>query len=213
MFRDRGRFRWRKEILFGLVVLIVLPVLVAEVSWKKQGNDSRNDVTQIQRSPTPVQRKSTSSDRTHTMTYLYNEQGRLAGVDYGDSMVITYSYDDAGNLLSRTIRRGSLSAGDGEIERPFTYCLFQNYPNPFNPITDIRYQIADSRSPIHTTLKIYNILGQEVRTLVDEVQEPGYYTATWDGTNYHGNNVPSGIYFYQMTAGRFLKTRKMIVLK
>lgn len=110
--------------------------------------------------------------------------------------------------------QGPSATGDvnGEPKR-CTYELAQNYPNPFNPVTEIRYQIADSRSPIHTTLKIYNILGQYVRTLADEIQKPGYYTATWDGTNYHGNNVPSGIYFYQMTAGRFVQTKKMIILK
>lgn len=210
MFGDRGRFRWRKKLLFGLVVLIVLPVLVAGVSRKKQSSDSRKDVAKFQRSQTPVQRKSTSRDRTHMMTYLYNEQGRLVGVDYGDSMVITYSYDDAGNLLSRTIRRGSLSAGDGEVERPFTYGLSQNYPNPFNPMTTLKYQIPEES---HVTLRIYNVLGQEIRTLVDESIEAGEYIVIWDGRDSFGHEVASGIFFSRMEAGRFLKTRKMIILK
>lgn len=96
---------------------------------------------------------------------------------------------------------------------PKEYRLFQNYPNPFNPTTDIRYQIPDDRSPAHTTLKIFNLLGQEVRTLVDEVKDAGYYSVTWDGRDNLGNDVPSGVYFYRLTAGDFMKTRKMILTK
>ncbi|UCE20100.1 MAG: T9SS type A sorting domain-containing protein [Gemmatimonadota bacterium] len=96
---------------------------------------------------------------------------------------------------------------------PASYSLRQNYPNPFNPSTDIRYQIADSRSPHHTTLKIYNILGQEVRTLVDEVREPGYYTVTWDGRDQYGNEVSSGVYFYRLTAAGITATRRMVLMK
>ncbi|UCE19411.1 MAG: thrombospondin type 3 repeat-containing protein [Gemmatimonadota bacterium] len=93
---------------------------------------------------------------------------------------------------------------------PAEYQLSQNYPNPFNPTTDIRYQIAGGTSPVHTTLKIYNLLGQEVQTLVDEVQEPGYYTVTWDASD-----STSGIYFYQMTVnyGQWSQTRSLVLLK
>lgn len=96
---------------------------------------------------------------------------------------------------------------------PARYQLAQNYPNPFNPDTDIRYQIGDSGSSVRTTLKIYNILGQEVRTLVDEVKQPGYYTVTWNGRDHSGNEVASGAYFYRMKAGDFVATRKMLLLK
>ncbi|UCE20104.1 MAG: HYR domain-containing protein [Gemmatimonadota bacterium] len=96
---------------------------------------------------------------------------------------------------------------------PSEYSLSQNYPTPFNSCTDIRYQIPDSRSPIHTTLKIYNIIGQEVLTLVDEEKEPGFFTATWDGRNVKGNEVPGGVYFYQMKAGNFSATKRMVMIK
>ena len=100
-----------------------------------------------------------------------------------------------------------------QVGVPTQFELAQNYPNPFNPYTDIRYQIADSRSPTHTTLKIFNILGQEVATLVDEVKEPGYYTVTWDGRDEKGDEVPSGIYFYRMRAGDFTAIKKMALIK
>ncbi|UCE19681.1 MAG: T9SS type A sorting domain-containing protein [Gemmatimonadota bacterium] len=106
---------------------------------------------------------------------------------------------------------------------PSSYSLSQNYPNPFNPKTDIRYQIpapsrsrdgiGESGSPVHTTLKIYNILGQEVRTLVDEVQQPGYYTVTWDGRNSAGSQVVSGVYLYRIESGPYSDTRRMVLLR
>jgi flagellar hook assembly protein FlgD len=96
---------------------------------------------------------------------------------------------------------------------PLTFSLSQNYPNPFNPTTAISYQLKAIGSPIHTTLKIYNILGQEVKTLVDEEQEAGHYTATWDGRNEDGASISSGIYFYRIEAGRFVQTRKMLLLR
>ncbi|UCE19141.1 MAG: T9SS type A sorting domain-containing protein [Gemmatimonadota bacterium] len=91
---------------------------------------------------------------------------------------------------------------------PTQFHLSQNYPNPFNPTTDIRYQIADRRCPIHTTLKIYNILGQEVSTLVNEVKKPGYYSVTWDASN-----MANGVYFYRLKAGSFAAVKKMIIMK
>jgi outer membrane protein assembly factor BamB len=98
-------------------------------------------------------------------------------------------------------------------EPPKVIRLLQNYPNPFNPSTDIRYQIPDVGLPVHTTLRVYNILGQEVRTLVDKVQEAGYFNVTWDGKDNLGKNVTSGIYMYRLQAGDVTETREMILLK
>jgi hypothetical protein len=91
--------------------------------------------------------------------------------------------------------------------------LFQNYPNPFNVNTDIGYQIVDSRIPYPTILKIYNILGQEVKTLVDEVQETGIHTVRWDGKDEVGRDVGSGMYFYQLKVSDFVETKRMLLLK
>jgi flagellar hook assembly protein FlgD len=91
--------------------------------------------------------------------------------------------------------------------------LNQNYPNPFNPVTSIQYSVISDQSPHHVTLKIYNLLGQEVQTLVDEVQETGYYTVTWDGRDQAGNEVSSGVYFYRIRTDGFEKTMKMLVMK
>lgn len=96
---------------------------------------------------------------------------------------------------------------------PNEYSLRQNYPNPFNASTDIRYQIPDSRSPLPTTLKIYNILGQEIKIVINEEQASGQYTAPWDGLDMNGVEAPSGVYFYQLRSGTFIQTKKMLLLK
>lgn len=89
--------------------------------------------------------------------------------------------------------------------------LFQNYPNPFNPITIINYQL-----PINTDIciKIFDILGREIITLINEVKPAGKHTVQWDGKNAHGKPVSSGIYFYQLkTESGFIQNKKMILVK
>ncbi|CUT02297.1 carbohydrate-binding module family 20 domain-containing protein [Candidatus Chrysopegis kryptomonas] len=91
----------------------------------------------------------------------------------------------------------------GEV--PLTYELYQNYPNPFNPTTTIKYSIPNTE---RVTLKIYNILGQEVATLIDEEQKPGVYELKFDATN-----LASGVYFYRLQAGKFNAVKKMMLVK
>jgi hypothetical protein len=98
-------------------------------------------------------------------------------------------------------------------EPPSQYVLYPNYPNPFNPTTSIQYSVVSDQSPPHITLKIYNILGQEVRTLVNETQKPGVYSVTWDGRDGGRNEVPGGIYFYRLKAGAWTATKRMLLLK
>ncbi|KPL04738.1 MAG: hypothetical protein AMJ73_03765 [candidate division Zixibacteria bacterium SM1_73] len=120
-----------------------------------------------------------------------------------------------------------------EEESKFRFQLFQNYPNPFNAVTKIQYTVGSPKDPsdrqsrlIHTTLKIYNILGKEVRELVNTRQSPGNYTIIWDGKDNNGKEVASGIYFYQLTvrqahppeqsrgkAGNYKETRKLVLIK
>lgn len=200
---------YRKGLSWLVVLMILLPILTA-VSREEQASDTNQDVVTFQHRAISEQQKSASGDSGYTIRYDYNEQGRLVGVDYGDSTVIIYSYDNAGNLLSRVIKRGSLRTGDVETETPLTYELAQNYPNPFNPITTIRYQIPKKS---HVTLTIYNILGQEIRILVNDRQDVGTYSIVWDGRDQFDQDVSSGIFFCRMIAGQFVQTMKMIILK
>lgn len=100
---------------------------------------------------------------------------------------------------------------------PETFALSQNYPNPFNPTTEIQYELAtvagQSANRNRTVLKIYNLLGQEVRTLVDREQAPGYYSVTWNGRDNFGKLVPSGVYLYRIRSGSFVDTKKMVLVQ
>ncbi len=93
---------------------------------------------------------------------------------------------------------------------PFENALQQNYPNPFNAQTTIRYQL---REPGHVTIRIYDLLGHEVRLLTDQQKPAGEYSAQWDGKNNNGRNVTSGIYVYEMKAEGFVEKRKLLMLK
>jgi hypothetical protein len=88
--------------------------------------------------------------------------------------------------------------------------LVGNYPNPFNPSTSIQYALSED---VHVTLKVYNMLGQEMATLVDEPQAAGYRSVVWNGRNDAGGTVSSGIYIYKLSAGTFTETRRMLLLK
>ena len=94
---------------------------------------------------------------------------------------------------------------------PTEFALLQNFPNPFNPDTTIGYELAESAD---VTLQIYNVVGQVVRTLmVAEPQSVGRYQVRWDGMDDRGTPVSSGIYFYQISAGKFQDVRKLMLLK
>lgn len=88
---------------------------------------------------------------------------------------------------------------------PTEYALAQNYPNPFNPETKINYDLPVSG---HVSLKIYDLVGKEVMTLVNEIQNAGRYSATFSGVN-----LASGMYFYKITAGTFTVVKKMVLIK
>ena len=92
---------------------------------------------------------------------------------------------------------------------PQAFALAQNYPNPFNPSTKIEYSLQQGGM---VSLKVYNVLGQEVATLVNSRQEAGSYTMTFN-TNKGSLNIPSGIYLYRLEAGSFVSTKKLVVLK
>ena len=98
----------------------------------------------------------------------------------------------------------------GEGQRPSEFSLSQNYPNPFNPATSIKFVLSKSGE---VKIEVFNILGQRVRTLVDQHLKPGHMVVDWDGKDDGGEEVSSGIYFYRLKAGDFTQTRKMVLLK
>ena len=110
------------------------------------------------------------------------------------------------------IYRDQMPSTIGEVieKLPRNYTLYQNFPNPFNPATAIRYHLLKSS---YIKLTIYNILGKAVRTLVDEIQTAGFKAVFWDGRNYAGISVSSGVYLYRLQSGKIQITRKMLLVR
>ena len=94
--------------------------------------------------------------------------------------------------------------------RPTEFALEQNYPNPFNPVTNIRFTLPNAGN---VRLCVYNMLGEEVKTLVDVHKTAGVYSVDWDGTNSAGRKIASGVYFYKLQMGSSVQTKKMLFMK
>lgn len=119
-----------------------------------------------------------------------------------------YATTSAGfdGLWRRPLTDFFVGVDDSKDQLPLDYKLFQNYPNPFNPITTINYRIARGE---HVTLTIYDPLGREVETLLNEYKQPGYYTVQFTP----GSAIASGNYYYRLRAGHFSQTKKMVYIK
>jgi hypothetical protein len=111
-------------------------------------------------------------------------------------------------------QRGFISIGAVGAEEPaptpMAYSLKQNYPNPFNPETNIEFALPKEDQ---VSLVVFNLLGQQIRTLVDSKLPPGVHSVHWDGRNDQGAEVPSGVYFYRMYTPGFSQTNKMTMLR
>jgi len=128
-------------------------------------------------------------------------------------------HSDTGILASnnyRLVQYNSTAYGldvNGEYYNgivPSMYNLHQNYPNPFNPATIIKYSLPEHN---HVNITLYDLLGRQVKILVSESQDAGIKSVQWDATDDQGLPVSAGVYFYQIKAGEFVQTRKMVVLK
>jgi pectate lyase len=153
--------------------------------------------------------------------YLVNSGAiveNTSGYNFNPSDYYSYTIDNE-QLVKDIVMAG---AGAGVIQdtistsvpyrqvKPSTFDLKQNYPNPFNPSTTISYQLTANSN---VSLKVYDILGREIITLVNKVETPGIHTVEWDGRNSAGQKLGSGIYFYQLKSeSGFVSTKKMILL-
>ena len=159
-----------------------------------------------------------------TLTYHDSEQGLLVINSAATSDRKKPIRINLKNLLNDKIplsisyvfqdkKRKVLSAGASFIEAlpiPDEFALRQNYPNPFNPVTEIQYDLpVDQR----VELFVYDLLGREVIQLVNTQMPAGYHSVTWHGRDTHGLAISAGIYFYQLRAGSFVHTQKMILIK
>ena len=133
------------------------------------------------------------------------EIGKLISIDKTTAAGTEIGETGYMNVQSLAYRTGNVNSVEGEENVPKTFSLERNYPNPFNPSTKIKYSIAALGL---VTLKVYDILGKEVMTLVNKEQSTGSYEI-----EFNAEGLPSGVYFYQLKSGNFIQTRKMVLLK
>ncbi|MCH8070011.1 MAG: right-handed parallel beta-helix repeat-containing protein [Candidatus Marinimicrobia bacterium] len=133
------------------------------------------------------------------------QQEMITEVDNGNLVIRNLMVKDYPIILSTA----SVQNVENGIS-PFNFTLFQNYPNPFNPLTIITYELKENAQ---VSLKIYNILGQSVRTLVDEKQFEGSHSIQWNGKDQKGIDVASSLYFYKLETKDFVKVRKMLLIR
>ena len=152
---------------------------------------------------------SLESQSTEVIDFLVNATAIDTGQYY---QTITISYPES-NIPNLTINleinvEGGLVGIDETL--PFVYSLQQNYPNPFNPTTTIQFSVPDRSK---TELKVFDIMGREVITLVNQTLEPGYHQIIWNGRNGFGQSIASGMYFTVMRSENFKAVKKMVLLK
>lgn len=151
--------------------------------------------------------------RSNVMAIIRVEKDGLIGYTFLEASSFNFEY-----------WRGNTQIGNEEInvhlinpldvkeihETPTEFVLEQNYPNPFNPVTKIVYQIPEASN---VKVKVYDILGREIKTLVDEYQSSGSYSVYWDGKNNQNLDMSSGVYFYRLESSSIILTKKMILLR
>ena len=136
--------------------------------------------------------------------YLLRTEKKQTG--YHELTVYVSDNDTTVSVNWEIIIKAATGVGKDNLSAvPSEFQLYQNYPNPFNPITIIKFSIP---KPAYITVKVFNILGEEIVTLVSEKMYPGTYTTEWNASQY-----PSGVYFYRIQAGEFMETRKLLLLK
>ncbi len=167
--------------------------------YNVQINISQNENTNPQFFTMPIQLK-ISTSIGDTIITVFNDQ-RIQQFNVNIKGAPNYIDFDPSNLILKDI-----SIIDSiDLTKPKTFNLEQNYPNPFNPATVISYQLPINS---HVSLKVYDVIGREVGTLVNEVKEAGYYSATFDGTN-----LSSGLYFYRLELEKYSVVKKMMLVK
>jgi hypothetical protein len=138
------------------------------------------------------------------------------GIQCGDTEASLTGQTFGGQTITGTDAIQTVGCGTGkamaeaEAGIPAGYALLQNYPNPFNPETEMRFQLPEAG---YVVVKIFNINGEEIRTLVEAEHEAGYHRVRWNGKDKNGDPVASGIYLYQLRAGNFSQVRKMSLLR
>jgi hypothetical protein len=136
----------------------------------------------------------TMESPNHQLMFVYLDKGNLVDLEP--------EFEGISVALSQAVNDNSLM--------PTEFALMQNAPNPFNPTTQISYDLPQATN---VRLTVFNVLGQNVKTLVNDFQEAGTRSVIWNGTDNSGSSVASGLYFYRIEADNFQATKKMMMLK
>ena len=159
---------------------------------------------------------------TSTFSTTFFDQDGITATEYGLSGLLNnttyfwrlYAINEGGTSLWSEVRsfttEMATSVEQLSADLPYDFRLDQNYPNPFNPGTTIEYKV---RSTSRVRIRIFNVIGEPVRNLVDEIKKQGVYRVLWDGKDGGGRSLPSGAYYYQLTSGSYAAARRMILLK
>ncbi len=144
---------------------------------------------------------------------LFDYYGNPRIVDFVDIGASEYQGGGSGNKNAKIA--GNTNSNNPPLPKviPKEFALSQSYPNPFNPTAVIEFTIGSDHPSSHITLKIYNIAGQLVKTLLDEEKTPGTFTVTWDGKNNSSDEVASGIYFYELKSNNLRESKRMVLIK
>ena len=207
---------------YGKAIILVETAYPWTLAWNDNTNNIVGNSSQLHPGypATVAGQKNFLYDILNIVRNIPNNQGAgvfywapdwIAAPQWGSPWENLALFDFSGEVLNSIDAFDSTLSGLSEIPNsPYSFHLDQNYPNPFNPDTRIRYELPQSSQVI---LKIYNILGQEVRKLVDRFQIAGAYSVVWDGKNEAGQQLSSGAYIYTLQSGNERRWRKMLLLK
>jgi len=186
--------------------------LVGDTIYAVGGSQSQNTSLATVEAYYPI------TDTWDTRPNMPIDRSWFAGAVVNNKIYVIGGSTDWSNNLGEVWEYGSIVGVEEEIIPPSNFILEQNYPNPFNPSTKIGYQLPVSSD---VTLKVYDLLGREITTLVDEYKPAGNYEIEFRSHSDEGQNLPSGVYFYQLRVGGpetssghgFVQTNKMLLLK
>ena len=148
-----------------------------------------------------------------TATWTYTTDNVAVGAGLPTFIIVGVTDDDSSAVHVDEVWYNETPTGMGiSDDAPIasSYKLGQNYPNPFNPTTHIRFNIPETGL---VNITIYDMLGRQVKTLINNTQDAGYRSIIWDATNDYGKPMSAGIYLYQIQTGDFIQTKKMVLLK
>jgi len=150
-------------------------------------------------------------DHQSVFDEIFAAQAMLGGIEWDVSVSdgIEEVMSQNGALTLGVNASAAVLSINGEL-LPEVFALHQNYPNPFNPITTLRYDLPENS---RVNIIIYDMLGRQVKTLINQTQDAGYRSVIWNATNDYGKPVSAGIYLYQIQAGGYMQTKKMVLLK